>query len=152
LKTSVAAGITGEITTRSGKALASGHENDTGMIRLRVRTNRLASNRSVRLRAVVLVQGQEACSKQFRLKVDNRRPRLLHLSTSRGGGDVLALSISEKGWVTMYGRGVPRRWRHPRILSAHRLHHLRLPGSVHTARMIVRDRAGNKLVKVVRWG
>ncbi|HJQ48952.1 MAG TPA: hypothetical protein VJ838_00350 [Gaiellaceae bacterium] len=150
LKTSIAAGITGQITTGSGKALVSGRENAAGQIRLLLRTTRLPSNRSARLRAVVLVNGQQACSKSFRLRVDNVRPKLLTLATTRHGSqDWTSLRVSEKSWVTMAGHGV--KWPHPTILSAHRLFILRLPARVHAATMVVRDRANNRLVRHLRW-
>lgn len=150
LKASIAAGITGRITTGSGKVVASGRESTSGLIPLRLRTGRLPSNRSARLRAVVLVNGQSACTKGFRLRVDNTRPRLLQLSTSRvAGRDRVTLRVSEKSWVTLAGRGV--KWPHPSILSAHRLFILRLPAKFGSARLIVRDRASNQIVRRLRW-
>jgi hypothetical protein len=71
LKTSVAAGIRGKVLKRSGKVLATGRENKRGVIRLRVPTTRLPSRRTSRLRAAVYLHGKKACSKNFRLKVDN---------------------------------------------------------------------------------
>jgi hypothetical protein len=73
LKTSVAAGIRGKVLTRSGKALASARENKRGLIRFQVQTRRLPSHRIARLRAAVYLHGKKACSKGFRLKVDNTR-------------------------------------------------------------------------------
>jgi hypothetical protein len=71
LKTSVAGGIRGKVLKRSGKVLASGRENKHGVIRLKVQTTRLPSRRISRLRAAVYLHGKKACSKNFRLKVDN---------------------------------------------------------------------------------
>jgi hypothetical protein len=71
LKTSIAAGIRGKVLKRSGKVLATGRENKHGVIRLRVQTKRLPSHRTSRLRAAVYYHGKKACSKNFRLKVDN---------------------------------------------------------------------------------
>jgi hypothetical protein len=71
VKTSVAAGIRGKVLKTSGKVLASAGENRHGVIRLRVQTTRLASHRTARLRAAVYLHGKRACSKGFRLKVDN---------------------------------------------------------------------------------
>lgn len=73
LKTSVAAGIRGKVLKRSGKVLASARENKHGLIRLRVQTKRLPSHRTARLRAAVYLHGKRACTKRFRLKVDNTR-------------------------------------------------------------------------------
>jgi hypothetical protein len=71
MKASIAAGVTGKVLTRSGKRLAFARENKRGLLRLRVQTTRLPSHRVSRLRAVVYVHGRRACSKRFRLKVDN---------------------------------------------------------------------------------
>ena len=99
--------------------------------------------------AAVYVNGQKACSKGFRLKVDNVKPRLLLLRTSRSGGrDVVTLKVSESSTIMMVGRGV--KW-HRKVLAAHRLFVLRLPVPVGAATMIVSDRAGNKLVRHLRW-
>jgi hypothetical protein len=71
LKTSVAAGIRGKVLKRSGKVLASGRENKHGVIRLKVQTKQLPSRRISRLRGAVYLHGKKACTKNFRLKVDN---------------------------------------------------------------------------------
>lgn len=73
LKTSVAAGIRGKVLAHSGKSLTSARENKRGLIHFRVPTKRLPSHRIAHLRAVVYVHGQRACTKKFRLKVDNTR-------------------------------------------------------------------------------
>jgi hypothetical protein len=149
LKTSVAAGITGKVLTRSGKPLAGAREAN-GLLRFVVRTKRLPSNRASRLRALVYVNGQQACSRVFRLKVDNIRPRLLLLATSRKAGrDLVTLRVSEKSWVTIGSRGI--KWPHPKVISAHRLSVLRLPARVRAAKLVVRDRAGNQVVRNLRW-
>lgn len=151
LKTSIASGITGKILNRSGKALVSAKENAAGLIRLGVRTTKLPSNRSSRLRAAVFVNGKQACSKPFSFKVDNVRPRLLLLSTSRSGGtDLVTLRVSEKSGAQIVGRGATKR-PHPWVLSTHRLFVLREPGRVRVARLILTDRAGNRLVRRVTW-
>jgi hypothetical protein len=71
LKTSIAGGVTGRIVTRSGRILVSGREGKAGRVRLVVQTRKLPSKRIARLKALVLVKGQQACTKPFRLKVDN---------------------------------------------------------------------------------
>lgn len=73
LKTSVAAGIRGKVLTHYGKAIASARENRQGLLHFRVPTKRLRSHRIAHLRASVYVHGQRACTKKFRLKVDNTR-------------------------------------------------------------------------------
>ncbi len=150
LKTSIAAGITGQIVTRSGRVVASGSERGGSVIRLGVRTRRLRSNRTSRLRALVFVNGQRACSKPFRLKVDNVRPRLLRLKTTRaGGGDLLSVRVSERSSMTITGAHVSRH--RPRLLSAKRTFEFRLPAGVRIARLVLRDRAGNKVVRRLVW-
>jgi hypothetical protein len=71
LRTSIAAGITGKIATRSGRVLAWGRPGKAGLIKLVVQTHLLPSPRIARLNALVFVKGQQACTKPFRLKVDN---------------------------------------------------------------------------------
>ncbi len=150
LQTSVAAGITGKVLTRGGKALASASANNSGLLTLRVPTKRLRSNRTARLRAAVYLNGQQACSKAFRLKVDNVRPGLLSLATSRRAGrDLVTLRVSERSTVVMYGHGASLTHR---VLPGRRLITLRLPANLVDATMILIDRAGNRLVRHLRWG
>jgi hypothetical protein len=149
LKTSVAGGINGKILTKSGKALTSAGENKSGLIRFRVQTKGFRSNRSTALSAAVYVNGQQACSKGFRLKVDNVRPRLLLLRTSRGAGsDLLGLRVSERATVSLAAPGL--KW-HRKTLAAKRLVMLRIPARVGAATLIVSDRAGNRVVRHVHW-
>jgi hypothetical protein len=148
LKTSVAAGITGQIVERSGRVVASGTENSGNLVRFAVRTKKLPSNRISRLRALVLYNGKQACSKGFRLKVDNVRPRLLRLATARGGVDLLTLRISERSRLKIVGRHV--HW-HTRLIAARRTMTFHLPASVRRARLILRDRAGNTVVRKLVW-
>jgi hypothetical protein len=150
LKTSVAAGITARIVTRSGKVIASGRLRGGNLIRLAVRTRRLPSNRVSRLRALVFVNGQRACSRPFRLKVDNVRPRLLTLKTTRASGaDLLSIRVSERCSLRIIGaKDLGRR---PRLLAARRTLQFRLPASVRIARLVLRDRAGNKIVRRLVW-
>ncbi len=148
LKTSVAAGITAQIVTRSGRVIARGREHSGALVRLVVRTKKLPSNRISRLRALVFVNGKHACSNNFRLRVDNVRPRLLQLATARGAVDLLSLQVNEKSWLKIVGRHV-----HLRTVRvpAHRTIHLRLPASVRTAQLILQDRAGNTVVRRLVW-
>lgn len=160
LRTSVAAGITGQVLTRTGRVVARGREISGDRVRLAVRTKKLRSNRSSRLRAVIFVKGQRACTKRFRLKVDNVRPRLLALSTSTAGARVLELSVSEKvsmaviaghGYIPLYQQLGHTVYRGPVPIAAHRPIHMRLSASVKTARLILRDRAGNTLARKLSW-
>jgi hypothetical protein len=149
LKTSVAAGITGEVLTGSGRVVASGSEVTGDLVRLVVRTKKLPSNRISRLRAVIFVKGQAACTKRFRLKVDNVRPRLLVLSTTRTAGvHLLQLSVSELSTMSILGRAVHRR---PVLIAAHRTIRVHLSVAVKTARLVLTDRAGNTLVRKLVW-
>jgi hypothetical protein len=148
LKTSVAAGITGKIVSSSGRVLASGREGSGGLIRLVVRTNKLRSNRVARLRGVVFYKGQQVCTKPFRLKVDNIRPRLLRLATLSGPVHLLSLRVGEKSWLTVVASNVHRR---PVLIPARRTITVRLPASVKSARLILRDRAGNTVVRRLVW-
>lgn len=150
LKTSSVSGITGKVITKSGQVVASGSEHTTGVLKLVVHTKQLPSNRAVRLWAWVLVNGQQACVRRFRLKVDNVPPRLLMLSATRSGGaDLLRLRVNEKASVMLAGRGV--RWRRPVLIAAHTNVNLKLAASVRTARLILRDRAGNRIVRRLRF-
>jgi len=150
LKTSVAAGITGQVVDRTGKVLASGSEaSGSSTIRLGVRTKRLPSNHKSPLQARVLVNGQLGCTEPFKLKVDNTKPRVLLLKTWRAAGsDRLRIVVSELSSMTFSGRHVPRR--RTRI-AAHRTINLRFPLMVHTVRLTLRDRAGNTVVRRLVW-
>ena len=150
VKTSVAAGITVRIVTRSGRVIAAGRERGGDIVKLVMRTRRLPSNRVSRLRALVLVNGQVACTKRFRLKVDNTPPRLLLLSTTRSArGDLLRLRVSERSSMAIVGRNVPRR--RSALIAGHRTIEVRLPSGVRVARLILRDRAGNTVVRRLVW-
>jgi hypothetical protein len=150
LKTSVAAGISAQIVTRSGKILASGVRRAGSVIRLPVRTRRLPSNRTSRLRAVVFVNGQRACSRPFRLRVDNVPPRLLRLTTTRAaGGGLLSVRVSERCSLTIIGASLSGR--RSRALPARRTFAFRVQPRVSIARLVLRDRAGNKVVRRLVW-
>ena len=162
LKTSIAAGITGEVVTRAGRVVARGREWSGALVRMVVPTRKLRSNRRTRLRAVIFVKGQPACSKRFGLKVDNVPPRLLSLSTTTSGGaHLLELSVSEHssvsvvtsaGYVALHPQSpyaVPHH--HSLLIPAHRLIQIRASASAKIARLIVRDRAGNTVVRTLKW-
>lgn len=146
LKTSTAAGVTARVVTRSGRVIGAGKEGKTSVIRLRLQTRRLPTNRTSRLRAVVSFNGLAACSKSFRLKVDNTRPRILSLANR---GNRLFLRVSERSSVSFVGRHVRRR--RPVLIAARKNIVVRLPAGVRTARLVLRDRAGNIVVRRLRW-
>lgn len=73
LRTSIAAGVTARVLTRTGRVVARGREKGD-RIRLMLDTTKLPSYRTSRLRAVVFVKGQRACTKRFSLRVNNHPP------------------------------------------------------------------------------
>jgi hypothetical protein len=98
----------------------------------------------------VFVNGQQACSSSFRLKVDNTPPRLLYLAALRFGHVHLArLRVSEVSSLSVVGRHVPHRRRV--LIAAHKTVSVRLPISVREARLTLRDRAGNTVVRKLVW-
>jgi hypothetical protein len=161
LRTSIAAGITARVLTRTGRVVARGRERNGDLVRLAVRTKKLRSNRRSRLRAVIFVKGQRACTKRFRLKVDNVRPRLLSLSTtSTVGAHLLELSVNEHvsmsvvgrhGYVALHPQSRHTVYRGSVRIAAHRPTLMWLSVSVKTARLILRDRAGNTVVRRLVW-
>jgi hypothetical protein len=82
--------------------------------------------------------------------VDNTPPRLLLLHTWRADGlDRVRLRVSELSSMSFTGRHVP----HHRavLIAANRTINQTLPSSVHAARLILRDRAGNRVVRRLVW-
>lgn len=149
LNTSDAAGITGRVLAPTGRVLATANEQG-GLIRFRVNTRPLRTNHASRLRALVYVNGKQACSTSFRLKVDNTPPRLLRLVTQRRGrSDLLWLRVSEVSAMTIVGRHVLRR--KTVLIAPRRTIHRVLPGRVQRARLILRDRAGNTIRRKLVW-
>jgi hypothetical protein len=149
LKTSEAAGITGRVLAPTGRVVATGNES-AELIRFRVDTRQLRSNRASRLRALVYVNGQQACSTSFQLKVDNTPPRLLSLRTwTLGNTHLVSLRVSEKSSMRILGAG--RKHSRQILIAAHRLIRARLGGNVRHARLILRDRAGNTVRRKLAW-
>jgi hypothetical protein len=149
LKTSQAAGITGRVLAPSGRILASGTE-AAELIHFRVNTRPLRSNHASNLRAVVYVNGQQACSTSFRLKVDNTPPRLLSLHTFViGNTHVVSLRVSEKSSMRITGAG--HKYSHAVLIAAHKLIRAKLSRNVRHARLILRDRAGNTVSRKLAW-
>lgn len=149
LKTSVAQGITARILTRSGRVLAKGSELSGDLVRLVIPTKKLPSNRTSQLRAQVLVNGQSACINPFQfVKANRTRPALLLLGTSQAPSRLLTLRVSENSWMKVVAAHV--HWRTNRV-PAHKVVQFHLPGSVLKAKLILHDRAGNKVVRKLRW-
>lgn len=148
LKTSVAAKVTGKILSSSGATLASGSEKN-GVIRLRVQTKHLPTNSASKLQAQVFVKGQQACSKTFTLKVDNTPPRLTMLRTSHTSrSDWVSLRVSEVSLLKLQATGLKRK---PVLVKANTTVNMHFSRSVHSARLVVRDRAGNTLSRRLHW-
>ena len=157
LETSVASGITGNVSASLHDALRSKHrvvaaasEQQDGVLRLLVNTRWLRSNRVVRLQALVYVRGQKACTVKFRLKVDNTAPRVLRLRTTTAKHrHVVTVRVSEGSSMRIVGAGAKHgRWVRVR---AHRTIHVTLPRRVRHARLILRDRADNRLTRKLTW-
>lgn len=146
VKTSVAAGITARIITGGGRILASGPESGD-LVRLVVQTKKLPSNRTAHLKVEVLENGQQACSAPFRLRVDNTPPRFLRLSARGGSPNLLYLRVSERVSLQVVAAHVHRRL----FVAARKLITLRMPASVHSVRLILRDRAGNRVARRLAW-
>jgi hypothetical protein len=142
LQTSVAAGVTGTITTRTGKVIASGRELSGDVIHLKLPTTMLPTNHLSRLRARVSVNGANACTKRFSLKVDNTPPRIMAAYVSGGRLD---LRVNETSFVSYAGRGGK-----PVLVGAGRLNNLHLPAG-RSATVVVRDRAGNRVTRRLSW-
>ena len=88
-------------------------------------------------------------SKFFRLKVDNTPPRLLYLRTQERAEWPPGLVPGQRK-VADADPGDGPEYRHW-VVGAHRLIHVRLPGSLRHARLILRDRADNTLARKLAW-
>ena len=72
------------------------------------------------------------------------------LATSRSGGtNAVSLRVSETSLLAVQGRGLKRK---PVRVAPHRTVNLHFSGSLHTARLSLRDRAGNVRVWHLHWG
>lgn len=149
LKTSLADGITARILDRFGQVLAKGSEQTGDHVSLVIPTRKLPANQTSRLRVVVLVHGQQACTNRFQVIKDQiRRPRLLLLATTDGLRNRLTLRVGEYvlmkvvaphlHWIT---NGVP----------AQKVVHFSVPASVRKAQLTLRDRAGNTFTWRLSW-
>jgi hypothetical protein len=133
------------VSHRTGSA--SGKERGE-FIRLRARTRPLRSNQVSRLRELVYVNGQKACSKSFRLKVDNTPRRLL--SSARRPWGICTwrpFRVGEKSAIRIARSG--QKYSHRAFIATPRLISARLPGRVRHARLILR--AGNTVVRKLVW-
>jgi hypothetical protein len=149
LDTSVAAGITGRIVIGRGHVLARTRERAQGVLRMHVHTRHLRSNHAAHLRAMVFVKGRRACVEHFRLKVDNRKPRLLRFSTRRlAHANLVTLRVSERSAMRIVARHFHRR---TVLIAAHRTVEVHLPRRVRRAKLVLRDRAGNVRVRRLHW-
>jgi hypothetical protein len=149
LKCSPVKGIKAKVElTPSGPILASGAQKN-GLIHLRVQTRLMPTNHISRP-AVVYGNSQQTRSKFFRLKVDNTPPRLLDLRTSTtGGARHVSFRVSEKSQLRIAGGGT--KYRDWILVARHRLIRATLPGGVSHARLILRDRAGNIVIRRLVW-
>jgi hypothetical protein len=149
LKCSPVRGIKAKVElTPSGPILAAGAQKN-GLIRLRVQTRLMPTNHISRP-AVVYGNSQQTRSKFFQLKVDNTPPRLLNLRTSsNGSGRHVSFGVSEKAQMRIAGGGPT--YRHWIRVAPHKVIHATLPGSLSHARLILRDRAGNIVMRKLAW-
>lgn len=149
LRTSLAAGITARIVTRSGRVLARASEKTGDLVPLVIPIKRLPANRTSQLRAQVFVNGQNACTNRFQLvRASRTSPKLLLLGTTQGTRRMLTLRVSEVSLMKVVARHV--HWRTNQI-QAGKVVQFHLPGSVKKAKLILRDRAGNTLVRTLAW-
>lgn len=149
VKTSVASGITAQIVNRSGHVLASGSEQNADLVPLVIQTNKLPSKGSWRLRALVFVNGVKACTNPFQLiKANKSRPRLMLLAWSNGTRHLITLRVSEMSWMKVVAPHV--HWR-TNPVPANKVKQFSLPGSVRSAKLILRDRAGKTVVRRLVW-
>jgi hypothetical protein len=149
LKTSVAAGITGKIVVGRRHVLAGTRERHPGLLRMHVHTRRLRSNHATHLHAIVYFHGRRACTRTFRLKVDNRKPRLLRFShKSLAHANLISLRVSERSSMQVVARHFHRR---AVLIAPHRTVLVHLPRRVKRAKLVLRDRAGNVIVRRLRW-
>jgi hypothetical protein len=161
LRTSIASRITARVYTRTGRVVARGREESGDLVRLALDTTKLRSNRLSRLRAVIFFEGRRACSRHFSLKVDNVPPRLLSLSTtSTARARLLELSVNEyvtmsvvdrHGHVALHLRPGHTVRRGSVQIVASRPNYFGLSARIQKARLILRDRAGNKVVRTLMW-
>jgi hypothetical protein len=150
VKTSLAHGITVRIVTKSGRILAQGSEQNGDLVPLVIQTKKLPSNRASRLRVLVLVNGQKACTNGFQLVKSNRRPGLLLLASASGTSkrNLLTLRVSKTSLMKVVAHHL--HWRMNQI-PAHKVSQFSVPASVRKAVLILRDRAGHTLIRKVLW-
>jgi hypothetical protein len=158
LNTSVAAGISGTVSAaprdlvlRNHPVVGAASEQQEGVLRIFVNTRRLRSNRVVALQALIYVGFEKACSLRFRLMVDNIPPRLLLFRTATSSqGRLVTLKVSENSRMQIVGGG--RTLVRGVLVPAGKTIHATLPRRIRHARLILRDRANNKLTRQLNWG
>jgi hypothetical protein len=144
LKTSVAAGLGARPETAKGKLLGLLVTPVSGRATLTVNSKLLPSNRASSFLGVLYVNGTKACTATTTLKVDNIPPRLLSLTVRpSAGATVLQLRASESVTVTGLGRALKVAGRKTLDVV------LKTPHG--TAKLTLRDRAGNTLKRTLTW-
>jgi hypothetical protein len=149
VETSLAQGITAQITTRSGRVLARASEQGGNLVPLTIPTGKLPANQASRLRVRVFVYGEPACTNRFQFIKSNRRPGLLLLATSHGKRNLLTLRASESVWMKVLARHL--HWR-TNPVPGRKVVQFSVPASVRKGTLILRDRAGNTLRQRLHWG
>jgi len=149
LRTSVANGIHGTVTTSKNKVVARGTASTGGVLTLKVNTRLLPSNRVSPLKANVFVNAASACSLATSLRVDNAQPRALAVKTTRTTrGNVLRFRASEPlrlQFVTRAHRYAVHTVKRAGSVS------LRFPKTVTRGTLVLRDRAGNSARRPIAW-
>lgn len=144
LTTSVAAGLGARPETAKGKLLGALVVPVGGRAMLTVNSKLLPSNRASSFLGVLYVNGAKACTATTTLKVDNIPPRLLGLKVHHSSGQTyLQLRASEAVTVTGLGRAVS--------VPGRKTAYINLPVSHGSAKVALRDRAGNTLKKKLTW-
>jgi hypothetical protein len=151
IRTSVASNVSARAETPHGEVLGRSYPNakDPSLLRLTVDTRLLRSNQDSPLLAVVYVGKAKACTLHARLKVDNDPPRLIKLRIRRTGGNaVLQGRASEPVTVSLSGPGLHAA---PRFVTNGEMFKIALPNRPHAAKLVLVDRAGNRLIRNIVW-
>lgn len=149
LTTSVANGITGTVTTGNNHLVGAGTPSTPGHLTLHVNTRLLPSNRVSNLKADVLVNSAIACSLNAQLHVDNVKPKVTGLKTTRTAhGSFLSFRSNEplRMWLATshHQYGTYSRRHSGRIT-------LKFPHSITSGTLRLVDRAGNTTRIKIAW-
>jgi hypothetical protein len=148
LETSVAANVSLRIVARNGKAIGTTRVLKAGHFKGLVNTQLLPSNRVSKIFADVFVAGSRACRLPIAIKVDNVLPRLLKLSARRTlQASVLTLRATEASRLIIVTGGIAR---HSTVRPRKTLV-ITLRKSAGPTRLVLIDRAGNRLRRTVTW-